>query len=168
MALSLLPLLLLVAADPAPAPAKAAPDCAVAPVLEEPWTSWNQSGSMTAGGTVAGAPSLILGKPVTATLRPGAQVQFPVAPGKNEAKSWGGLFALSLNIPARVGIGLSGPAWVDMVSGDAVVASTTHGHGPDCSGIRKIVWFDLPAGKHLVQIANAPGDTIRIMAALSG
>jgi hypothetical protein len=40
-----------------------------------------------------------------------------------------------------------------------------HGHGPDCSGIRKIVWFDLPAGRHIIQIAGSQARTIKVMAA---
>lgn len=147
------------------APAFAQPDCTTSPVLEEPWASWPQSGDAIAGGTVDGAPRLILGKPVVATLRPAAQVQFPVPPGKSDAKSFGGLLTLSLKIPARVGIALSGPAWIDVVRGDAALKSVEHGHGPACSGIRKIVWFDLPAGLFTVQIANAPGGTVRVMAA---
>lgn len=141
------------------------PDCTNAPVLEEPWASWPQSGDAIAGGTVDGAPRLILGKPIVATLRPAVQVQFPITPGKSDPKSFGGLLTLSLKIPARVGIALSGPAWVDVVRGDAALQSVEHGHGPACSGIRKIVWFDLPAGLVTVQISNAPGETVRVMAA---
>jgi hypothetical protein len=51
------------------------------------------------------------------------------------------------------------------VRGDAALRSVEHGHGPACSGIRKIVWFSLPAGLATVQISNAPGETVRVMAA---
>jgi hypothetical protein len=108
---------------------------------------------------------LILGKPVIATLRPGDYVHFPVAPGKGGAQGHGGLFTLAVKTPARVGIALSDAAWVDVIKGTASVASVEHGHGAACSGIRKIVWFNLSAGLHTVQIANAPQATIRIMAA---
>src|SRR3546814_20426115 len=68
--------------------ALAAPDpCASAPPLAEPWTSWTQSGSVMAGATLSSAPRLILGKPVTATLRPAPQVQFVVPPGRSVPKS---------------------------------------------------------------------------------
>lgn len=157
-------LLLLPALCPMAAPA--APDpCANAPRLAEPWTSWSQSGHATAGGTLASAPRLILGKPVTATLRPGSQVQFVVPPGKNAPKSHAGLFTLTVKDQARIGIALSEGGWVDVATGTAAIPSIAHGHGEACSGIRKIVWFALPPGLHTVQIASAPGRTIRIMAA---
>lgn len=148
--------LLLAAADPV---------CAAPAVLGEPWTSWTQSGQAKAGVLAQGAPALILGKPLTAALTPVAQVQFRVAPGKGAKDGYGGLFSLSLKQAARVGIALSGSAWVDVVTGDASLTSVEHGHGPDCSGIRKIVWFDLPAGRHLVQIAGSKAASVRVMAA---
>ncbi|WP_336963247.1 hypothetical protein [Sphingobium aquiterrae] len=142
------------------------PACPEKPVIAEPWTSWTQSGMAVAGHDGAGAPSLILGKPVSATLHPVAHVQFAADPARApDAKSYAGLFRLSLKAPARVGIALSAGAWVDVVTGKALAPSVEHGHGATCSGIRKIVWFALPAGTHLVQIANAGAETIRVMAA---
>lgn len=144
---------------------KAETACEAPARLTEPWTSWTQSGAAVAGGESAAAPRLILGKPVTATLRPANYVQYAVKPGKGAGEGQGGLFTLSVKVPARVGIALSDAAWVDVVDGRTVLASVEHDHGPACSGIRKIVWFDLVAGVHLIQIAGAPGREIRIMAA---
>lgn len=149
---------LLLAAAPAPACANPAP-------LAEPWTSWTQSGEAVAGTQAFGAPSLILGKPVTASLTPADHVQFAAPPAKGAAEGYGGIFTVALKQPARVGIALSGPAWVDAIDGTAALASIDHGHGPDCSGIRKIVWFDLAAGRHIIQIAGSKTQDIRIMAA---
>jgi hypothetical protein len=150
---------------PALAHAEPSAMCKDAPPPPEPWTSWMQSGNAIAGGEAASAPRLILGKPLAATLRPTTQVQFAATPGKSDAKSYGGLLTLALKEPARIGIGLSGPAWVDIVTGSAPQPSADHDHGPECSGIRKIVWFDLQPGLHIIQIADAPGREIRIMAA---
>jgi hypothetical protein len=141
------------------------PACETPAPLAEPWTSWTQSGAVIAGGDSINAPPLILGKPVMATLRPSGYVHYAVIPGRGAGQGQGGLFTLSLKVPARVGIGLSDAAWVDVVDGTSAVVAAEHGHGPDCSGIRKIVWFDLREGLHLVQIAGAPGQEIRIMAA---
>lgn len=153
----------------APASVLAAPPaadiCKEAPPPPEPWASWGQSGHAIAGGEAASAPRLILGKPVLASLRPVSQVQFPAKPAKVQPKRYGGLFTLAVKEPARVGIALSGPAWVDVVTGSSASVAVDHGHGPECSGIRKIVWFDLGPGLHLVQIADAPTREIRVMAA---
>ncbi|APL93985.1 hypothetical protein EWH08_04605 [Sphingobium indicum] len=149
-----------------PSGALAAPDpCASAPPLAEPWTSWTQSGSVMAGATLSSAPRIILGKPVTATLRPAPQVQFVVPPGRSVPKSHAGLFTLAVKDAARIGIALSAAAWVDAATGATALASAAHEHGPRCSGIRKIVWFDLPPGLHAIQVAGAINPSIRIMAA---
>ncbi|MGC4250853.1 MAG: hypothetical protein QM605_05130 [Sphingobium sp.] len=141
------------------------PACEAPARLAEPWTSWTQSGTAIAGGDSLNAPRLILGKPVTATLRPMQYVQYAATPGKGADQGHGGLFTLSLRVPARIGIALSDAARVDVVDDRTAIASVDHSHGPDCSGIRKIVWFDLKEGAHLVQIAGAPGREIRLMAA---
>ncbi|WP_336971452.1 hypothetical protein [Sphingobium aromaticiconvertens] len=158
---------LLMTAAPALAQIKPAetPACDAAPRLADPWTSWPQSGEAVAGGEAVSAPRLILGKPVTATLRPGDYVHFPITPGKSGPQGHGGLFTLAVKTPARIGIALSEAAWVDVIKGTASIASVEHGHGPVCSGIRKIVWFTLSEGLHTIQIANARQATIRIMAA---
>ena len=145
--------------------AGAAPDCAGPAPLAEPWTSWSQSGSARAGAQPYGAPSLILGKPLTVELTPAGHVQFAAPPEKGAKDGYGGLFALSLKVPAQVGIALSDAAWVDIVTGTSAQPSVRHEHGPECSDIRKIVWFDLPAGRHIVQVAGAGVQTVRVMAA---
>ncbi|WP_062791942.1 hypothetical protein [Sphingobium chlorophenolicum] len=157
-------LLFLLALTPLNAQAAPAP-CASPPPLAEPWTSWPQSGATTAGASASTAPRLILGKPLTATLRPAPQIQFAVPPGKTMPKSYAGLFTLSVKDQARIGIALSDAAWIDAATGTTALISVDHGHGPDCSGIPKIVWFDLPPGLHTIQIASAAKPTIRIMAA---
>ncbi len=151
---------------PASAAEQSPVQCQASAPLAEPWTSWNQSGTALAGSESAIAPRLILGKPVKATLRPADYVHYAVEPAKGGGRQGhGGLFVLALKVPSRVGIALSDAAWVDVVDGETALPSVDHGHGPDCSGIRKIVWFDLKKGRHLIQIANAPGADIRVMAA---
>lgn len=139
--------------------------CGQAPPPPEPWTSWSQSGTAMAGGEPLSAPRLILGKPVVATLRPQTQVHFPSSPPGAGRHAMGGLFTLALKEPARVGIALSQPAWVDVVTGGTTAPSVDEGRGPDCSGIAKIVWFDLPAGVHLVALSGSTGRELRVMAA---
>ena len=66
----------------------------------------------------------------------------------------------------RLVVALDGGAWIDLVHEGAVVKSATHGHGPACSGIRKMVEFDVTPGRYLLQIVNAPSDKIRAMAVM--
>lgn len=158
LAISLVPL-------PAWAVTHAADACHQAPPPPEPWTSLTQSGTAVAGGEAATAPRLVLGKPVVATLRPQAQVQYPGKPQQSERNAQGGLFTLALKNPARVGIALSQQAWVDIITGSTIASAVDHGHVPDCSGIAKIVWFDLSPGLHLVALSGVSGREIRVMAA---
>jgi len=141
------------------------PACTTPAPLAEPWTSWPRSGKARAGARAQDAAPLILGRPVTATLTPAAHIHFVAPPAKGAKDGYGGLLSLSLKQAARVGIALDGPAWVDLFTGHNAQTSVDHGHGPACSGIRKIVWFDLAAGRHIVQIAGSNAMTIRVMAA---
>jgi hypothetical protein len=50
-------------------------------------------------------------------------------------------------------IALASAAWIDVLRGKTAVESSSHGHGPDCSGIRKMVDFPLQPGRYVIQIA---------------
>lgn len=144
---------------------EAKPACPATPVLDAPWQDWANIKPGVAGHQAGDAKTLLLGSALVASLHSIAHIQYVVKPGKPVAAgTFGGMFRLNLAKPSRVGIALSGAAWLDVVTGTTTAVSLDHGHGPDCSGIRKIVWFDLPRGANLVQIANAPTDSIRIMA----
>ena len=54
---------------------------------------------------------------------------------------------------------------LDLLKGKKPIASTAHGHGPICTGIRKMVDFPLERGRHVLQIAGSPGSTIPVMVA---
>lgn len=157
-------LALCIASVPARAAAEPTNDCAHSPLPAEPWTSWRQSGRAVAGGEVMSAPRLTLGKPVLATLRPSTQVQFLVQPSTQHGLQ-GGLFTFVLKKAARVGIALSTPARIEIVTDRIMTPSIGADEGPDCSGILSIRWFDLPEGAHVVQISGAKTRLIRVMAA---
>jgi hypothetical protein len=46
----------------------------------------------------------------------------------------------------------------------AGVISSAHGHGPDCTGIRKMVDFALTPGRYTVQISANAAPQITVMA----
>ncbi|ABE63535.1 hypothetical protein Nham_2757 [Nitrobacter hamburgensis X14] len=50
-------------------------------------------------------------------------------------------------------VALDSAAWIDLVRGRQAVISIAHGHGPACTGIRKIVDFPLAPGLYTLQIA---------------
>jgi homogentisate 1,2-dioxygenase len=62
-------------------------------------------------------------------------------------------------------VALGSGAWIDVLKGKAAMASVAHGHGPDCSGIRKMVDFRLSPGRYTLQIAANGEQTLPLMIA---
>ena len=146
----------------------AAVSCAVPAALPDALAGWNEAAPLQAAGSIkeAGKAELTPGKASLVSLLPTPRVVYALRPEKpGGSVSFGGLAAFTVDQPGIWRVALSSGAWIDVVKGGAASTSIAHGHGPDCSGIRKIVWFDLPAGRHVVQIAGARDDSIRIMAA---
>jgi hypothetical protein len=56
---------------------------------------------------------------------------------------------------------LDGPAWIDVSKGDEALLPYSFSHDPDCSGIRKIVSFDLAAGTYQVQTRKSQSPKMR-------
>jgi hypothetical protein len=63
-------------------------------------------------------------------------------------------------------VALSAGAWVDVVQGGTIAQSVAHGHGPECSGIRKIVSFHLAPGRYVLQLvaSDVPEVTAIVLA----
>lgn len=137
-------------------PAVAQNDCE--PVPAE-WSGWSAS--------VPLAEDLQAGGRKEMTLAPVGSVKLAATPVKPPVTGmYAGTVAFDVVRAGRVRIALDQGAWIDVVKDGAIVKSTTHGHGPKCSGIRKIVDFDLTPGRYVVQIVNAPKDRIGVMALL--
>lgn len=131
---------------------------------------WASRTAMDASADVSGDAGLALGVAVDGRLRRAGDVRYPVVPGKAAAPaSYGGLFTLTIRQRGTYRVALGAGAWIDMVkvkgTGTGTVASTAHGHGPDCSDVRKTVDFPLSPGRYTLQIIGAPASTIALMVA---
>lgn len=94
-------------------------------------------------------------------------LRYAIAPDRQpDVHKFGGMIPIEVRKPGRLIVALDGGAWIDLVRDGAVVTSVTHGHGPSCTGIRKMVEFDVAPGRYLLQIVNAPQASIRAMAVL--
>ncbi len=125
---------------------------------------WGRRQPVRAGGTVSTATTVALGSGVTATLLPTLQVTYAVPPHKpGEPASSGGMFAFSVQTAGRYRVALGSSAWIDVLSGTTSVTSVAHAHGPDCTGVRKMVDFDLAPGRYLLQVAGNGGATLPLM-----
>lgn len=96
-------------------------------------------------------------------LRLGQPVAFKLlATGEPDA-GFGGSLALNVVRSGTYRVVLSDPAWIDVMSEGGALTSTGHGHGPPCSGIRKIVAFALHPGDYTVRISKSRVANVRIM-----
>ncbi len=162
----------LAAALPAVASAApAAPSCSAVPVLPPELADWSRDATgktIYAYGDDLGSDWLSLGAARTALpLHKFESLRYGVAPErKPDVHKFGGMIPIEVKKAGRLIVALDAGAWIDLVRDGAVVKSVTHGHGPACSGIRKMVEFDVTAGRYQLQIVNAPAASIHAMAVL--
>lgn len=142
--------------------------CVAAPALPAALAGWSHPAELKAIGRadpaiLATSPGLGINR-TSVSLDPMKRVEFRVAPGKAaQLDRYGGMVRVDVAKAGRLQVALGEGAWIDLVRGGSVVASVEHGHGPPCSGIRKIVAFDVEPGAYLLQIANAPRAVIDAM-----
>lgn len=144
----------------------AMPSATCAAVVAPPpeLAGWTVAHAAVAGRTVAGATALELGRGVTATLPHTPEVTYPLRPEKpGGSVSYGGLFAFDVAAAGRYRVALGSAAWIDVVRDGAALESVAHGHGPDCTGIRKMVDFDLTPGHYVLQVAANGTATLPLM-----
>jgi hypothetical protein len=121
----------------------------------------------TSGFEAWGKPSgdaLMVGMQATLALKPAGTIHFmPALARAPKDGTYGGYFALTVPTAGTYRFALSDGAWIDVVRQGARLHSMAHEHGPDCSGIRKIVAFQLEAGRSYVQLSEAKAATIAVM-----
>ena len=116
-----------------------------------------QTASVASGATLASLPTTAL----ALTLQPGTSVPLPHASQKPTDPSKGtGFFTVHLAQPGAYLVSLSSEAWIDLVQGGNLVASTGHTGDPNCPGLRKSVKFTLAAAPVTLEITNAAANSI--------
>lgn len=166
-------LLVLAAAAAVATPAAAtpqehpAPECGAAPAALPPelagWTGRAPAVSSVDEAGLDGA-AIGIGRGVDAALHKTATLHYVLRPEKpGGSVSYGGLFAFTAAEPGTYRVALGSPAWVDVLSEGKAVTSSAHGHGPDCSGIAKMVDFPLSAGRHVLQLAASGQPSIAVL-----
>lgn len=135
---------------------ESASQCAAPATPEGALAPWADQASVITGADrpSAGVPAIEPGRTMQMTLHPAAAMQYPATPGKAGDTGYGGLATVDIQEAGTFRVALGSGAWVDLVSDGNAVESIAHGHGPECSGIRKMVDFKLEAGPHTLQIAG--------------
>ncbi|GFE74988.1 hypothetical protein [Novosphingobium sp. TCA1] len=159
--------------DHAPGAMPSPMSCPSDPVdLPPELAAWNARKPLLAARdtrSLSGA-KLDVGKAVAGGLRPTAELRYPQRPEKpGSSSSFGGLYTFTVAEAGSYRVALGAAAWVDVVKAGAtvgkgsVMTSTAHGHGPDCSGIRKMVDFTLKPGTYLLQISGNAVDRLPLL-----
>jgi hypothetical protein len=78
----------------------------------------------------------------------------------------GGLFAFEVGAAGRYRLALGAAHWVEVVANGAAIPSVAHGHGPDCTPVRKFVDWDLKPGRYLLQVTGDPAAVQLLLAKL--
>lgn len=166
------PLLPLLAATLFAVPASAQmdhdqPHCAALAELPAPLASWRTPSALQAAVDRKGAAAramLTPGQAVTAALRNTPDVAYSVRPAKpGGSVSYGGLASFTVKEAGTWRVALGSGAWVDVVKDGKTAVSVAHGHGPDCSGIRKMVDYSLQPGRYTLQIAANGEDKLTLL-----
>ncbi|WP_226635432.1 hypothetical protein [Novosphingobium profundi] len=143
----------------------AAQDCAD-PALPAEFSNWASPAAQEAApdeGHLDDA-AITVGQAVEVTLRQTQLVTYPVRPAKPVGSvSHGGLLRFHVPKAGTYRIALGTPAWIDVLKGTEPLVSSAHGHGPECSGIRKIVDFDLTPGTYTLQVSASASAQVSVL-----
>lgn len=118
---------------------------------------WSTKTPVTAATDAAsvGQAALVPGAAVDLALADTPAVNYVVRPSHpGGSVSHGGLANLVIATAGTYRVAIGSGAWVDLVKGNTSLESVGHGHGPNCSGIRKMVDFTLQPGSYILQIAG--------------
>lgn len=148
------------------APARTSAACAAPAILPEILASWTKPVPIDGGRNARGAQAAMLtpGRAVTMALHPTSEIAYSVAPARPAGSaSYGGLAHFTVQQAGTWRVALGAGAWVDVIRGKDVLTSIAHGHGPECSGIRKMVDYSLKPGGYTLQIAGNGTDSLPLL-----
>lgn len=151
------------AQEPPSRPACAKTSDANLPAALSGWTARTSVGAATKDADASKAV-LPLGKGVDAQLKHTGEVVFPVLPGKpGGSVSYGGLYEIRVVDAGDYQVSLGTGAWIELVSGKALIESTAHAPGPPCASLKKTVIFPLKPGRYILEITGNGEPTLPVM-----
>jgi hypothetical protein len=71
--------------------------------------------------------------------------------------------AFTITKGGRYRVALDQAAWIDIVRDGKALTSVAHGHGPNCTTIRKIVDFDLTPGAYTLKLTKLTKASAKLM-----
>ncbi|MDZ7895202.1 MAG: hypothetical protein U5M50_09755 [Sphingobium sp.] len=149
---------IMLAALPTQAQQPSAARCEAPAILPKGFESWQAPVPLAAASGTADVAGAAIAPGVSArlTLKANAALQLAAPPGKPATTdSFGGMMRFHVDRAGTWQVALGGPAWLDIVQDGVVAPSVAHGHGPDCTGIRKIVSYTLQPGDYVLQLVGS-------------
>ncbi|WEK01827.1 MAG: homogentisate 1,2-dioxygenase [Candidatus Sphingomonas phytovorans] len=105
--------------------------------------------------------TLAPGAAVDLALTPTPAVTYVLRPSRpGGSVSHGGMATVTIGEAGTFRVAIGSAAWLDIVRDGASLESVGHGHGPACSGIRKMVDFALKPGSYILQIVGNGSATL--------
>ncbi|RVT92827.1 hypothetical protein [Sphingomonas crocodyli] len=146
----------LLLAVPAAAQTAETPDCRVTtPAYPGPLATWPKP-------TVSDGKLIAVGQATKLVLVPQAKLTYAVKPQKD---GLGAVLTVQVMEKGRYQIASSGRVWIDVVHAGGALASVEHGHGAACSGIAKIVQFDLEPGPYTIALSGGTSPDLTLLIA---
>lgn len=142
--------------------------CTAPAVPPAEFAGWSAGQALAAAVTAEDAKTAILPLGVAREigLLPVGELKYAVQPVRpDDGAVHGGLVAFDVVQRGTYRLALGSGAWIEVVGGTRARQSVGHGHGPECSGIRKIVDFELSPGRYLLQISASKEARITAMIA---
>lgn len=141
------------------------PACAnVRVALPAELAGWSDQMPVSAGLKPGDGATIAVGKAALVSLHPAKHLALAPPPAKPAAGDGnGGTLAVSVSEGGTYRLALGGGAWVDLVQGGKALASVGHGHGPKCTGVRKMVDFKLTPGTYAIQLSGSASASLALM-----
>lgn len=97
-------------------------------------------------------------------LLPTPKIQYVARPvNEGGTVSYGGMFRITLKESGLYRVVLANASWIEMIKGDKGAQSVAHSHGPENSGIRKMVDYNLEAGIYTLQLSAGADTTSAVL-----
>jgi hypothetical protein len=168
LTLAFSPLLLVAAPSMAQEHQHEASSCDAPGELPASLENWRDVAPLKAAGDRKSlrAARLTPGQAAKVSLLQTPKVAYPVRPAKpGGTVSYGGMLSFSVGEEGVWRVALGAAPWVDVVKDGVALPSVAHGHGPECTGIRKMVDYHLSPGTYTLQVAANGTDTVAVMVA---
>lgn len=129
------------------------------------WKTLSYVGSAKNAEELSGA-ALTLNSASLVGLLPTPKIQYVARPvNEGGTVSYGGLFQITIKERGVYRVVLANASWIDMIKDGKGAQSVAHSHGPEHSGIRKMVDYTLDEGTYTLQLSAGADTTSAVLIA---